>query len=312
MTKVYIDGCEGTTGLRIHERLAGRSDIELLHIDHTLRKDLCERARLLNSCDIAFLCLPDAAAQEAVSLIENEHVRVIDTSTAHRTLSTWAYGFAELSPAHRGAIATGKRIANPGCHATGFISIIYPLVSAGLIARDARLSCFSLTGYSGGGKRMIAQYESDSRDATLCSPRPYGLTQRHKHLPEMQSVCGLLHAPLFTPIVADFYAGMLVGIPLPAELLNCAHALADVHSCLSDSYAGQKLVHTLPLSTQDGVFLAANGMAGKDDLALIVSGNDERVTVFAQFDNLGKGASGAAIQSLNLMTGAGETTGLNL
>ena len=312
-TKIYIDGSEGTTGLRIFERMEGRDDIELLSIDPALRKDARERAKLINASDITFLCLPDAAAREAVSLIENERTRIIDASTAHRTAPGWAYGFAELSPAHRQAIAAGKRIANPGCHATGFISIAYPLVQAGLISRDAQLSCFSLTGYSGGGKKMIAQYEDGERDAALSSPRPYGLTQQHKHLPEMQAVAGLTRAPLFTPIVADFYAGMLVGVPLDASMLPAGTTLARVHECLSDAYAGQKLVRVAPPHAQAscGGFLASNAFAGRDDLQLIVTGNDERMTVFAQFDNLGKGASGAAIQCMNLMIGCDEATGLN-
>ena len=313
-TKIYIDGSEGTTGLRIFERIGSRDDIELLSIDPALRKDAAERAKLINASDITFLCLPDAAAREAVSLIDNDRVRIIDASTAHRTAPGWAYGFAELSAAHREAIANGKRIANPGCHATGFISIAYPLVHAGLISPDATLSCFSLTGYSGGGKKMIAQYEDEGRDAALSSPRPYGLTQQHKHLPEMQVISSLSRTPLFTPIVADYYAGMLVGVPLDAGMLRGGTTLAQLHECLSDAYAGQKLVRVLPLDTQaqTGGFLAANTLAGKDDLQLIVTGNDERMTVYAQFDNLGKGASGAAIQCMNLMIGCDEAKGLNL
>ena len=313
-TKIYIDGSEGTTGLRIFERIGSRDDIELLSIDPALRKDATERAKLINASDITFLCLPDAAAREAVSLIDNDRVRVIDASTAHRTAPGWAYGFAELSAAHREAIANGKRIANPGCHATGFISIAYPLVHAGLIAPDTALSCFSLTGYSGGGKKMIAQYEDEDRDAALSSPRPYGLTQQHKHLPEMQAISGLSRAPLFTPIVADYYAGMLVGVPLSGDMLRAGTTLSQLHECLSDAYAGQRLVRVLPLDAQaqTGGFLAGNALAGKDDLQLIVTGNDERMTVFAQFDNLGKGASGAAIQCMNLMIGCDEATGLNV
>ena len=222
--QVYIDGSEGTTGLRIFDRMREREDIRLLTIDPALRKDTAERARLINASDITFLCLPDAAAREAVSLIENDHVRVIDASTAHRTAPGWAYGFAELSSAHRQAIASGARVANPGCHATGFISILYPLLACGALPPDAALSCFSLTGYSGGGKRMIAQYEAQERSPSLDAPRPYGLTQQHKHLPEMQAVCGLTRAPLFTPIVADYFAGMLVGVPL--------HFLAFAAACL--------------------------------------------------------------------------------
>lgn len=313
-TKVYIDGSEGTTGLRIFERFQNRDDVEILVIDSALRKDVSERKRLINASDITFLCLPDAAAKEAVSLIDNDHVRVIDASTAHRTAPGWAYGFPELSPAMREAIVTGRRVANPGCHATGFISVVYPLVKAGVLPADAVLTCFSLTGYSGGGKKMIAQYQAAGRDAALSSPRPYGLTHQHKHLPEMQAVCGLKKAPLFTPIVADYYAGMLVSVPLMAEQLHGISTLAQLHACFADAYAGQKLVRVMPLSAQTDVggFLSSNACAGWDGLNIYVTGNDERMMVCAQFDNLGKGASGAAIQSMNLMIGCDETAGLNV
>ena len=312
--KVFIDGSEGTTGLRIFERIGARDDVELLTIDPALRKDTDERRRLINASDVTFLCLPDAAAREAVALVENDHTRIIDASTAHRTAEGWAYGFPELSPAMREAIVTGKRVANPGCHATGFISIVRPLVDAGVLSADAALTCFSLTGYSGGGKKMIAQYEAQERDAALDAPRLYGLTHQHKHLREMQAVCGLSSAPLFTPIVADYYAGMLVSVPLTAGQLHGVSTLAQLHECLSDAYAGARLVRVLPLSAQSDVggFLSANGCAGWDGLELYVVGNDERMMVCARFDNLGKGASGAAVQSLNLMLGCDETTGLNV
>ena len=312
--KIYIDGQEGTTGLRIFERFAGRDDIEILTIDPALRKDLDERKKLINVSDITFLCLPDAAAKEAVSLIDNDNVRVIDASTAHRVNPDWAYGFAELSPAHRDAIATGKRIANPGCHATGFVSIVHPLVASGLLPADTALTCFSLTGYSGGGKKMIAQYGDEGRDPALDSPRIYGLTHSHKHLPEMQKVCGLANAPLFTPIVADYYAGMLVSVPLMAGQLKGVSNLAQLHECYADAYAGQKMIKVMPLSAQADVggFLASNGCAGWDGLEIYVTGNDERMMVCARFDNLGKGASGAAVQSMNIMLGCDEATGLNI
>ena len=312
--KIYIDGQEGTTGLRIFELFAGRDDIEILTIDPALRKDPAERSRLINASDITFLCLPDAAAREAVSLATSDHVRIIDASTAHRTHPDWAYGFPELSPARREAIAVGRRIANPGCHATGFISLVYPLVTAGVLPADTQLSCFSLTGYSGGGKKMIAQYEDDARDAALDSPRPYGLTQQHKHLPEMQKVCGLSRAPLFTPIVADYYAGMLVSVPLAAPQLKGISTLSQLHECYQDAYAGQKMIRVMPLTAQADVggFLAANGCAGWDGLEIYVTGNDERMMVCARFDNLGKGASGAAVQSMNIMLGCDEAKGLNL
>ena len=312
--KIYIDGQEGTTGLRIFERFSGRDDIDVLTIDPALRKDPDARRQLINASDITFLCLPDAAAVEAVSLVENEHVRIIDASTAHRTAPGWAYGFPELSPAHRAAISGGSRIANPGCHATGFISIVYPLVAAGVLPRDADVSCFSLTGYSGGGKKMIAQYRDEARETALDAPRLYGLTQKHKHLPEMQAVCGLERAPMFTPIVADYYAGMLVSVPLFTHQLRGVSSLAQLHECYADAYAGQKMVRVMPLSAQAdmGGFFAANGCAGWDGLELCITGNDERMTVCARFDNLGKGASGAAVQSMNIMLGCDEATGLNL
>ena len=312
--KIYIDGQEGTTGLRIFERFAGRDDIEILTIDPALRKDADERKKLINASDITFLCLPDAAAKEAVSLVDSDHVRIIDASTAHRTADGWSYGFPELSGAHREAIASGKRIANPGCHATGFVSLVYPLVAAGILPKETAVSCFSLTGYSGGGKKMIAQYGDENRDVALDSPRIYGLTHQHKHLPEMQKVCGLNYAPLFTPIVADYYAGMLVSVPLMASQLKGISALAQLHECYADAYAGQKMIKVMPLSAQADVggFLASNGCAGWDGLEIYVTGNDERMMVCARFDNLGKGASGAAIQNMNIMLGLEETTGLNL
>ena len=312
-TKVYIDGQEGTTGLRIIERFASRDDIEILTIDSALRKDVNERKKLINASDITFLCLPDAAAKEAVSLVDNDHTRIIDASTAHRVASGWAYGFPELSSAHREAIVSGKRIANPGCHATGFISLVYPLIANGALSKSEQLSCFSLTGYSGGGKKMIAQYGDENRDPLLDAPRVYGLTQVHKHLPEMSAVCGLEKLPLFSPIVGDFYAGMLVSVPLAAEQLG-GLTLEKLQQLYADHYAGQKMIRVMPLTAQAdlGGFMSANAPAGWDGLELFVTGNDERMTVCARFDNLGKGASGAAIQSMNIMIGCDEAKGLNL
>ena len=310
--KVYIDGSEGTTGLRINERLEPRGDIELLRIDPALRKDAAARSALINEADIVFLCLPDAAAREAVTLAASDSTRIIDASTAHRVAPGWAYGFPELSPAHREAIVTGARIANPGCHATGFISLVYPLVAAGLLPADAVIPCFSLTGYSGGGKKMIAQYEAEGRDAELDAPRLYGLTQAHKHLPEMQKVCGLTRAPLFTPIVADYYAGMLVSVQLDASQLNGGATVERLRACYADHYAGSKLIRVLPADAASSGFLAANARAQWDGLEILVTGNDDRMVVSARFDNLGKGASGAAIQSMNLMLGCDEATGLNV
>ena len=308
--KVYIDGKEGTTGLQIYDRLAARSDIELLLIDEDKRKDPVERKRLMDAADIVFLCLPDAAAIEAVSLIESPTTRVIDASTAHRTNPDWDYGFPELSAAHREAIQASKRVANPGCHATGFISVVYPLVAMGLISRDACLSSFSLTGYSGGGKKMIAQYEAEDKGAELFAPCPYGMGQGHKHLPEMQKICGLTHKPVFTPIVDDYYKGMATTVPFHMSEMQGVSTLHEVWQKLSDYYAGATMVQVA--ETTDTAKIYGNAKAGKDTLTLIVAGNDEQFTITALFDNLGKGASGAAVQNMNLMLGLDETTGLTL
>ena len=302
--KIYIDGQEGTTGLQIYERLGARQDIELLRIDPAKRHDTEERRKFLNGADLVFLCLPDAAAKEAVNLIDNPAVKVIDASTAHRVNPDWDYGFSELSPSHRAAIQASRRVANPGCHATGFISSVYPLVQAGLIAKDEFLTCFSLTGYSGGGKKMIAQYEGEEKPAAFASPRIYGLNQSHKHLPEMQQICGLTTAPAFSPIVDDYYKGMATTIALPKSAEAVQNALAE-------HYKNAKLVQVHPLGWDESM-VAANTMAGRDILTLIVNGNEARCTVTALFDNLGKGASGAAVQNMNLMLGFEETAGLNL
>lgn len=317
--KVYIDGREGTTGLQIHGRLAGREDIELLVIDEARRKDPEERKKLLNEADLAFLCLPDAAAAEAVSLIENGRTRVIDCSTAHRTAEGWEYGFPELR-GRRERIKTAKRVANPGCHATGFISIVRPLVELGLLPPDAALSCFSLTGYSGGGKKMIAQYEGPGKTAQMESPGLYALGQEHKHLPEMTAVCGLACAPVFCPVVDDYYKGMATTVPFHMSQLRGVSGLHDVWEKLYRYYAENPVdivrVASDPTDEEGGIEpdskLYGNTLAGRDVLALFVTGNDERFTVTALFDNLGKGASGAAVQNMNLMLGFEETAGLNL
>ena len=308
--KVYIDGKDGTTGLQIYDRLSARADIDLLLIDETKRKDRLERKKLMDAADIVFLCLPDAAAVEAVALVENPDTRIIDASTAHRTSPDWDYGFPELSAERRAAIRKSKRVANPGCHATGFISAVYPLVAMGLLPKDACLSAFSLTGYSGGGKKMIAQYEAADKEAALFAPCPYGMGQGHKHLPEMQKICGLTNKPVFTPIVDDYYKGMATTVPLHMSQMNGASTLAEVRQKLADYYAGATLVHVA--DALDTAKLYANAQAGKDTLVLYVAGNDEQFTVTALFDNLGKGASGAAVQNMNLMLGFEETTGLNL
>ncbi len=300
LPKIYIDGQSGTTGLQIRERLAGRSDIEQLIIPEELRRDPNARKEYLNSADIVFLCLPDAAAVEAVALIDNPSVRVIDASTAHRTAPGWDYGFPELSAKHREAVKNSKRLANPGCHASGAISSIYPLVAAGILPRDYPLACFSLTGYTGGGKSMIAEYEAEGRPSALDSPRIYGTAQSHKHLPEISAVSGLTVDPVFCPIVADFPQGMATTICLHSALLNGKPSPADIREALAAHYAGCRFVSVAPLESGN-VFIESNRFAGTNSLQLMVSGNAERITVTALFDNLGKGASGAAVQNMNIM-----------
>ena len=307
MTCVFIDGSSGTTGLRIHQRLREREDIELIVLPEADRKNPAERRRALNSADVVFLCLPDDAAREAVSMVENERVTVIDTSTAHRTNPDFAYGFAELA-GHRERIASSRRIANPGCHASGVIALVAPLVKAGLLARDALLTSFSLTGYSGGGKKMIAGYETE-RPSLLDAPRQYGLTQGHKHLPEIVKECGLTRAPVFCPIVAPYYAGMEVTVALFREQL--AGSIEDVRNALRSYYAQCRLVRYADRADEDG-FLSAGAFAGRDDMQVCVMGNDERILLVSRFDNLGKGASGAAIQNMNIVLGLDETLGLSV
>ncbi len=313
-TKIFIDGSEGTTGLRIFERFEGRDDIELLKIPSELRKDPEEVKKYINASDITFLCLPDAAAREAVTLIENDHVRIIDTSTAHRTEEGWAYGYPELSKAHREAIRTGKRVAVPGCHATGFITAVYPLVAGKILPSDYPVASFSLTGYSGGGKKMIAEYEGEGRDVELDAPREYALGQTHKHLKEMKKITGLDREPLFSPIVADYYSGMVVSVPLYTELMNGKQTPETIHRYFEEYYAGEQFIRVMPLGKEADYrgFLSGNGCSGWDGMEIYVTGNEERVLVSARFDNLGKGASGAAIQCLNIMLGCDEAKGLNI
>ena len=305
VTKVFIDGSAGTTGLRIHERLATRNDVELIRLDEARRKDPEARKDALFAADVAFLCLPDAAAIEAVALAEGSHVSIIDTSTAHRTNPAWAYGFPELAGA-REKIAASKRIANPGCHASGFIALIAPLVRAGLLAPDTPLSCTSLTGYTGGGKKMIAEYEDADRDPLLNAPRAYGLSQTHKHLPEITAVCGLTRTPIFQPIVAPFACGMEVSVGLFADQIK--GNLDDVRDVLRAAYE-TGLVRFVEHADESG-FLSAGAFAGRDDMQVTVVGNDERILLVSRFDNLGKGASGSAIQNMNILLGLDETTGL--
>lgn len=313
-TKIFIDGSEGTTGLRIYERFEGRDDIELLHISSDLRKDTAERKRLINESDITFLCLPDAAARESVSLVENENVRIIDTSTAHRTESGWAYGFPELSANHRDAIKNGKRIAVPGCHATGFISVVYPLIAGGILPADYPVTAFSLTGYSGGGKKMIAEYEEEGRNKDIDAPREYALTQQHKHLKEMKAITGLAKEPLFSPIVADYYSGMVVSVPLYTEYFKKCKNPKELTEYFAEYYKGEKFIKVVENGNEDlyGGMLAGNSLSGWDGLKIYITGNEERVVVSAQFDNLGKGASGAAVQCLNILMGCEENKGLVL
>lgn len=314
-TKVFVDGEAGTTGLEIRERLALRSDIEVIQIDPARRKDVSAKAECLNAADIAFLCLPDEAARESAALVTNPRTCVIDASTAHRTDPGWVYGVPELAPSYRSALRTGKRIANPGCHATGFVLALRPLVQRGLIPADFVLSCFSLTGYSGGGKKMIAAYGQSPLPAALQSPRPYALGLKHKHLPEMTAHTGLTTAPVFVPVVANFYRGMLVTIPLALSQLPARPSPADLHRVLAETYAGEKFVRVLPLAADsilDGDALdiqACNG-TNRCDLALFTDG--DRVALMARLDNLGKGASGAAVQCMNLHLGLDEGVGLRV
>lgn len=308
MTKIFIDGSAGTTGLRIYERLESRKDIELIRLSEELRKDINARKAALNQADIAFLCLPDAAAIEAVSLVENDNTVIIDTSTAHRTNPDWAYGFPELSAENEQKIAASKRIAVPGCHASGFISLVFPLVKAGILDKKALLTCFSVTGYSGGGKKMIAEYESEDRDPLLSAPRQYGIAQKHKHLPEMTAVCGLETQPMFSPVVADFYSGMTVTVPLfKAQIKGTAE---DIKKIYKEKY--NTSVVRYKEEFDEGGFVSANRLSGKDSMEISVSGNEERILLISRYDNLGKGASGAAVECMNIVMGVDKTTGLEL
>lgn len=307
MTNVFIDGSAGTAGLRIYDRLSQRSDIKLITLPDALRKDCNARKEAINSADIAFLCLPDAASIEAVSLVASDHVAVIDTSTAHRTAPGWVYGFPEIT-GRREQIASSKRVANPGCHASGFIVLVEPLIRAGLLPPETALTCFSVTGYTGGGKQMIAAYEDAQRSALLDAPRQYGLTQQHKHLKEMMKVTGLETVPVFCPIVADYACGMAVTVPVFAKDLR--GTADDVRAVYRTCYHS-RIVHYEDAADECGL-LAANAISGRDDMEIIVAGNDARILLVSRFDNLGKGASGAAIQNMNILLGLDETTGLTL
>ena len=306
MIKVFIDGREGTTGLRIDVRLKLRGDVEILTLPEQLRKDPAARKEAINASDVTFLCLPDAAAREAVSLVENPHTVVIDASTAHRTAEGWAYGFAELSKNHREAIANGKRIANPGCYASGFVALVYPLIESGIVPRDYPFVCHAVSGYSGGGKKQIANYETMPRDPSLDTPRIYALGLEHKHLPEMVKVCSLSRTPVFNPYISDFYSGMSVSVPLFTDHLKMGTTKETVKKILCEHYGNAGFVR---VSEEEG-FIAANGLVGTNYMDLFVNGNNERILLTATLDNLGKGASGAAIQNMNIALGLDERLGL--
>lgn len=304
MTKVFIDGSAGTTGLRIFDRLAVRSDIELLSLPPELRKDDNARSEIINSADIVFLCLPDDAAKQAVGFV-NGNTRIIDTSTAHRTDEKFVYGMPEIKDFGE-KIKNAQFVANPGCHASGFIALITPLVEAGIISKDMLLSCTSITGYSGGGKKMIAEYEAENRNPLLRAPRHYALGGVHKHCKEMVAVSGLANIPLFSPIVAPFYSGMLVTVPVFAsQIKGTAEDIKEIYK----NYYNTNIIRFVDEKNEDG-FLSAVALSGSDGMEISVFGNDERILLAARYDNLGKGASGAAIQNMNIMLGINECNGL--
>ena len=308
-TKVYIDGQSGTTGLQIYDRIGARDDLELLRIDEDKRHDNEERRKFLNAADIVFLCLPDDGAREAVSMIDNPDVRVIDASTAHRTNDDWVYGYPELSREQREKIRNGKRVANPGCHATGIISTTAPLVKMGILPSDYPLSCYSLSGYSGGGKKMIADYEAEDRDVKYDAPCNYALGLQHKHVPEITKIAGLKYAPVFMPVVDDYYKGMASSVMLHNRLLNGVKTPEDICKKLQEYYKDEHFVRVLPFGEHDAR-IYSNALAGTNYLDIIVDGNEEHTCLIALFDNLGKGASGAAVQNMNIMLGIDENTGL--
>ncbi len=311
--KIYIDGQEGTTGLKILERFEGRNDIEIIKISEEKRKDSAERARLINMSDYTFLCLPDEASREAVSFIDNDHVRIIDASTAHRTNPDWAYGFPELSDEHREKIRTSNRVAVPGCYASGFNSIVYPLVKNGIIPEDFPVFAYATSGYSGAGKKAIAVYEGEDKPYEFNSPRQYAMSQQHKHLPEMQAIAGLKYKPMFNPMVCDYFSGMVVSVPIQTRMLPNSVTAEAVHEMFAKHYESAKMVEVMPLMSNDeqkSFFLASNTLSGINKIQIFVFGNDEQILLCSRLDNLGKGASGAAVQCLNIMMGIDETTGL--
>ncbi|MBE6862495.1 MAG: N-acetyl-gamma-glutamyl-phosphate reductase [Ruminococcus sp.] len=311
--KIYIDGQEGTTGLKILERFEGRNDIEIIKISEEKRKDPTERARLINMSDYTFLCLPDAASREAVSFVDNDHVRIIDASTAHRTNPDWAYGFPELSPEHREKIRTSNRVAVPGCYASGFNSIVYPLVKNGIIPDDFPVFAYATSGYSGAGKKAIAVYEGEDKPYEYGSPRQYAMSQQHKHLPEMQAIPGLKYTPMFNPMVCDYFSGMVVSVPIQTRMLENKVTAEEVHEMFAKHYEGSNMIEVMPLMSEEeqkSFFLASNTLSGINKMQIFVFGNDEQILLCSRLDNLGKGASGAAVQCLNIMMGIDETTGL--
>lgn len=312
--KIFIDGNEGTTGLKIHQRLTSREDIQLIPITPHLRKDPAERQKRIRQSDITFLCLPDDAARESALMAENTNTRIIDASTAHRTLEGWSYGFPELSLEHRHAIRTGKRISVPGCHATGVISLVYPLIRENILPRDYPITITSISGYSGAGKKMIAEYEREDREFQYHAPRLYALGQQHKHLKEIQKITGLSKPPLFTPVIANYFQGMVVSLPIYSALLNSKASPAALRKFFAEYYEREAFIRVMPVY-EEGVsdpFLCANACAGWDGLNIHITGSEDRMVLAAQFDNLGKGASGAAIQCMNLLLGCEESKGLVL
>ena len=308
--KIFIDGSAGTTGLRIRERLEERGDIEIITLSDEERKDTAARARALNESDVSFLCLPDDAARESVSLVENENTVIIDASTAHRTLEGWCYGFPELSPAFEEKLRSAKRIAVPGCHASGFIALVYPLIEKGIISPSTLLTCHSVTGYSGGGKKMIAEYEREERAEIYDAPRQYALGQTHKHLKEMKAITGLDNEPVFCPIVSDFYSGMTVTVPIFADQLNDGYTAEDIKAAYAERY-DTPLVSYVECADESG-FVSGAKLSRKDSMQISVAGSSERILLIAMYDNLGKGASGAAVECLNFVLGAERTTGLEI
>lgn len=306
MINAFIDGKEGTTGLQIYERLGARPDVKILTLPEKLRKDEKARAEMLNSADVSFLCLPDDAARRAVELVTNPEARMIDASTAHRAHPDWVYGLPEISAERKGMIAAAKRVANPGCHATGFITIAAPLIKGGIVDADYPFVATSLSGYSGAGKKAIEQYEAEDRDILLDSPRQYALSQSHKHLPEIVKECGLNYAPVFQPVICDFYSGMCVTVPLTARLMKKKYSVEDIRGYFAEYYACHNFIE-IPQKDDVPAFLAANELSGTNKLKIYISGNDERIFIASVFDNLGKGASGAAVQNMNIMFGLDET-----